>query len=45
MELERTVVQVETWWESLEQGLELEMGIDEVGGRIGRCNGLVVPWS
>ena len=40
-----TVVQVKTWWENPEQGLGSERGIDEVGVRIGRCNGLVVPWS
>ena len=38
-------MQVKTWWGNLEQGLGSEMGIDEVGVLIGRCNGLIVPWS
>ena len=33
------------WWGNLEQGLGVEMGIDEVGVQTERCNGLIVPWS
>ena len=32
-------------WESLEQGLGVEMESDEEGVLIERCIGHVVPWS
>ena len=37
-------MQVKMRWESEEGELGLEMGIDEVGVRTGRCSGLDVPW-